>query len=152
MNLLDDSTVESMLRDARTVERSCSNQGPAYGMERDLCCHIKALASDREELRRMVMEQRAKAEKLNNERVAANAVTGQQIGPMPTETWNGWVPAEHYSALVKIRQANSWKIQRLHDATIVLRNAIGQSRCREELRSFVDEANRLIEMTERNDD
>lgn len=55
MKLLDDSTVESMLADVRQIE-----SGLGYGREAGLCCHIKALAAEREFLLDQNRERRSR--------------------------------------------------------------------------------------------
>lgn len=95
MNLLDNSTVDSMLADVRLLE---GNFGDLRDdMQHSLCCHIKALAAEREEL-------------------------------------------------LKHRESMSWRIQRLHDATIVLRGAINTmpENVRGRLKHAVEQANDLI--------
>lgn len=103
---LDTPTIDSMLRDVRDSE-SGERGGSVCA---DLCCHIKALAADRDNLAAYIAELQGKL------------------------------------ALAQAREDNDkGAIRRLHDATIILRNAIGKSPCREQLRRDVDQANELIE-------
>lgn len=94
-SLLDDATVESMLRDAASIERS---------VERDLCCHIKALAADRKNLSAYINETR-----LHQVHAVAD-VCQENEGELKRQI---------------ARQAKV--INGLHDVTIVLRKAIAEN-------------------------
>jgi hypothetical protein len=54
MNFLESETVDSMLRDVRLLE---GNFGDLRDdMQADMCCHIKALADDRDKLVKYIQE------------------------------------------------------------------------------------------------
>lgn len=75
--MLDDKTVESMLKEVAHFESLFNSLGDS--IERDLCCHIKALAAERDAWKARVLEECQRVEALNQLQARQKATMDEML-------------------------------------------------------------------------